>query len=71
MALEICSLTEIGYPLTQTQTDLTFIQKTFLNTAYTIYNKHIKQQTENPQINNDPNWKERQKRLLEMKWKKL
>ncbi len=47
LAIEICNLHEAGFKLADYQRDLTFIQKLFLNEAYQIYNKHVKDLSEN------------------------
>jgi len=45
LAIEVCSLNEVGYPLTNTQRDLTTVQKVFLFHAYEIYNQKAKEET--------------------------
>lgn len=56
-AIEVCSLHEAGFKLADSQRDLTFKQLLFLNEAYPVYNKHIKELSEN-EDNTSPSEKE-------------
>lgn len=72
LAIEICNLHEAGFKLADYQRDLTFIQKSFLNYAYPVYNKFLKEESENQGSNStNESWRERYLKQVEEKRKKM
>ena len=74
LAIEVCSLQEAGFKLADYQRDLTFKQLLFLNDAYPIYNKHIKELSENEDdsssASDKESWREEYRRKIEEKRQK-
>lgn len=73
LAIEVCSLQEAGFKLANYQRDLTFKQLLFLNEAYPIYNKHIKELSENDDntsSSENESWRDKYRRKVEEKRRK-
>jgi len=74
LAIEICNLHEAGFKLVDYQRDLTFIQKLFLNEAYPLYNKHLKELSESQNrdtAQDNVSWDERYLKQVEEKRRKM
>lgn len=76
LCIEICSLTEKGYLLTDNQRDLTLIQKLFYSLAYPVFDEAQKEAMESEErggssYNEREAWKERYREQVEKKRERM